>query len=104
MVYYYIDRFVYVSKPGITMRILLTKIDQHSPLVKVDHKKVMYSKDVQERVQYASEYFGLDLQRIMVIQNNWEGAEMDDGIRIFALLALKKMISCCESYVVKKLQ
>nr|XP_034306898.1 interferon-induced protein 44-like [Crassostrea gigas] len=88
-----------VIERGIPHLVFLTKIDEICELVSDDVSKVYKSKTVRDAVNRAADLFAIPRSNVLPVKNYEKEHELQTGINILALLALRKSLMFADDFL-----
>ncbi|XP_052812405.1 interferon-induced protein 44-like [Mya arenaria] len=88
-----------VTKRGIPLAILLTKIDLTFPTLTEDLSGVFKSQAIETKVNKASSIFGVPRNNVWPVKNYENEDCVDDDVTILSLLALQRLVHLAEDYI-----
>ncbi|XP_066482243.1 interferon-induced protein 44-like [Tiliqua scincoides] len=84
---------------GVPQLVLMTKVDEISPLLEEDVSRVYRSKAVQRQMQLIEGKFGIPLNQIVPVKNYSSELELRNDVDILILLAVRQILRSSESYL-----
>nr|XP_055061940.1 interferon-induced protein 44-like [Misgurnus anguillicaudatus] len=89
----------FASNLGIPQAIIITRVDEVCPLVKVDLKKVYTSKKIKEKMDLCSSTLGVPVSYIFPVKNYHEEHNTNTTADTLILDALQRIVSFAKDYV-----